>query len=580
MGVLLQAEYRLNAGVSVPCPEDGTTPDVPWFDDHIAQQAESFAASGFTALLHMPDLKTSDGCAPGADGYGPCDDYDIGSKDQCGSIPTRSGTRQQKQRKYARVKRFGMSNYSNIVNHQRMGYPGSKYEYPSATGKTNGRFPKNPQCFTMLTPTGAVVPGFVGEDPIAGPVIYDEGVYAFGNKLATVTSRPVGYVLDQLVASGDWLTRTLGSDGYRDDDVKGQVTASVRTWAHSLAMATKILIGEYVDAPQVLNDWCNATGRYAFDFPLQGNIKNMCNNNSRWDMTQLVGQGFAAVNNSAAVTFVENHDTDTDGFESVIWNKEMGYALIMAYVGYPCVYYRDYSSDPGCYGLHRYIDNQIWCHEHLAIGDLIWRQAEYQFIAFERDGNLLFTLNNDQYSWQTASGVSNFREGTRMHDYSGYNTEDFYIGPGGSWVTGIPPNVNGKGYGFWAPAGKDGPTTTVPQTDAITQTFFGAVDLDIGPAVNGVYTIPFQIFCKAGQPITMTLTADRTGWQENSGIEMQARAVASGDPTGGGFLDVTGTVKWQSTTEDGWHEFTLTGHQLPATGSHFELVVTYVAGDM
>lgn len=579
MGVILQAEYRIAAGVSVPCPNDTATPDEPWFDDHIAQQALAFAEVGFTDVLHMPDLKTSDGDAPGADGYGVCDDYDCGSKYQMGSIPTRSGTRQQKQRKYARMRRYNMRNFSNVVNHQRMGYAGSNYNYPSATGKTNGRFPKNPQCFTKLTSTGAIVPGYVGEDPIAGPTMYDEGVYAFGDKLATVTSRPAGYVLDQLVSGGDWLTRTLGSDGYRLDDTKGQVAASVKVWAHSLSMAGKRSIGEYVDAPQVLENWCQQTGCSAFDFPLQGNIKNMCNNNSRWDMRQLINCSFAALNNEAAVTFVENHDTDTDGVESVIWNKEMGYAFIMAFVGTPCVYYRDYSSDPNCYGLHPFINNQLWCRIRLAIGDLIWRQTEYQFIVFERDGHLLFTLNNDEYNWQTASGASNFKEGTRMHDYSGHNTEDFYIGPGGSWITGIPPNNNGKGYGFWAPAGQDA-TIAVHNDLPITQTFFGAADLDIAPATNAKYVIPFQIFCKAGTLITITMLADRTGWQENSGIQFQLTNVATGEAAGGGFLAVTGIVLSRSTAFDGWHEFTITGNQLPAAGSHFELEVTYVAGDM
>src|ERR1043165_6089143 len=98
MGVLLQAWYRQNASKTVPAPVDQHTPDAPWWYDHLAQQAHDLAASGFTAVLLPPVLKTNAGTFPGADGYGVFDDYDVGSKNQFYAVPTRYGTREQLQR--------------------------------------------------------------------------------------------------------------------------------------------------------------------------------------------------------------------------------------------------------------------------------------------------------------------------------------------------------------------------------------------------------------------------------------------------------------------------------------------------
>ena len=38
-------------------------------------------------------------------------------------------------------------------------------------------------------------------------------------------------------------------------------------------------------------------------------------------------------------------------------NKALAYAYIHTSEGYPCVYYRNYSTDPDCYGLNPVIDN-------------------------------------------------------------------------------------------------------------------------------------------------------------------------------------------------------------------------------
>ena len=79
MGVLLQGFFKLQGGRALPSPADGN-PAIPWWWDHLAAQARALSLAGFTAVWLPPVLKTASGSGPGADGYGPFDDYDIGSK--------------------------------------------------------------------------------------------------------------------------------------------------------------------------------------------------------------------------------------------------------------------------------------------------------------------------------------------------------------------------------------------------------------------------------------------------------------------------------------------------------------------
>src|SRR6478672_10585805 len=62
VGVLLQAAYRLRTGVSVPSPVDGDH-GVPWWWDHLADQARALRLAGFSAVLLPPVVKTSAGAS-------------------------------------------------------------------------------------------------------------------------------------------------------------------------------------------------------------------------------------------------------------------------------------------------------------------------------------------------------------------------------------------------------------------------------------------------------------------------------------------------------------------------------------
>src|SRR5262249_28141189 len=167
MGVLLEGFFfGLNSG-----------PGNFWWD-HLAGQAHDLGRSGFTVIWLPPPLKGSVGGF--SNGYDPFDDYDLGSKDQKGTIPTRYGTREALERCAAMMRANGIDIYIDLVENQRDGDAGHfNFNYKDAFGKDGGgRFPKRPFDFHP----------FVRQDP---GVFSDQ--FPFGRDLAPINGgRPTG----------------------------------------------------------------------------------------------------------------------------------------------------------------------------------------------------------------------------------------------------------------------------------------------------------------------------------------------------------------------------------------------------
>jgi alpha-amylase len=551
MGVILQATYKVPGGNTVPSPFDGNR-RTPWWWDHLASQANAFRQAGFTAIWLPPALKTNAGAFPGADGYGPFDDYDLGNKNQYFSIPTRFGARERLQRCTAIMCANGIDVYLDTVLHHRNGGNGFVYRYRGADGTAGiGRFPKDPKCFFPNVP----------RDPIAGPI---EDDFGFGDEFAPLNAKPKDYVRDGLIDAVDWQTRALDAQGYRLDDTKGLAIEFVKGLLDSKAMGGKFAVGEYFDGnPDTLNWWVwnsGMNGRAStFDFGLRFALAGMCNNGSRWNMAQLDHLGFAGHDPAHAVTFIENHDTDLNS--SIIWNKLLGYAYILTSEGYPCVYYKDYSTDPGCYGLKDSLNNLIWIHEHLANGFTQYRWKDFQFVVYERLGwpNLLVGLNNDIFNgWKTVTVQTGFGANVQLHDYSGH-AGDVWTDAQGSVTIGIPQNTNGTGYVCYSRAGLD--KQNAVQRHATTQVFEGASDLDIGPAIAGEDTRIGRIWCDAGFPVELK-------------PESAAPHLAfSLQDSAGNPVELQGGKGYTHTR--GWHTLIVTSS---ATGSTpFRLAVTYTS---
>jgi alpha-amylase len=228
--------------------------------------------------------------------------------------------------------------------------------------------------------------------------------------------------------------------------------------------------------------------------------------------------------------------------------------------GYPCVYYKDYSKDYGCYGLQPWIDNLIWIHENLANGATAYRWTDYQFVVYERTSwpNLLVGLNNDPSNWwKTVTVQTSFGANVHLHDYSGHDG-DVWTDWQGRATIGLPPNWNGLGYVCYSRSGLDraSPVERYPTT----QVFEGAEDLDIGPAIGGEAVKFARIWCDTGFPIHLK--------PESSSAELSFSAL---DPSGNAIPLDQGRGR---TRARGWHTLEVTSK---GSGPRpFTLVVTYM----
>jgi alpha-amylase len=574
MGVLLHAHYRLmgpnGQKIVMPAPVDKNTPNAPWWWDHLAHQAADFRRAGFSAVLLPPLCKTASGAAPDADGYGLFDNYDIGSKNQVFNVPTRFGDRERLQRMIAIMHACGLDVYGDVVLHQYDGGNNGTYKYAGPDGTTpNGRFPKHPSCFVGPPPRVPV-------DSVANP----QGNFGFGDMVSYMNSTPKGYMLNGATDAGDWLTRSLDLEGYRIDDTKGMAVEVVRHFLDSMSMAGRFSVGEYFDGnPSALHWWVWNSGMggrcSAFDFTLHSTIQAMCNNSSRWWMGGLQNAGYIAIDPLSAVTFVENPDTDLSYGENVMWNKILGYALILTAEGYPAVFYKDYSTDPGCYGLKPLIDNLIWIHENLAFGTTLTRWGgDQQVYVFERQGypGLLVALNNDGSNSYERTVQTSFGSNVQLHEYTGKHSDVWTDQQGRATFT-IPRSVNGQSYLCFSRTGYGQPFSLNQRQT--TQTFFGAPDLDLGPVSNGIAVSAGRIWCQNGTQIHATLAPESANWKAGAAIaleivEANGKVLASARQTStSGAARITATAD-----KSGWFELRLTGSGLQAPSS-YELSVTY-----
>jgi alpha-amylase len=502
--VLLQGFYW-----DVSSPGAGNAA-APWWWDHLSAQANALRLSGFTAVWIPPVLKGNSGGY--SDGYDPFDDYDLGSKSQKGAVPTRYGTREQLEKCCAMLRANGLNVYCDIVDNHRDGDSGDwHFQYVDAYGNPNvGRFGKS---FYDFHPN-------VTQDPDV-PLGNNENFNAFGRDLAPING-PSHWIYNGLEAAGDWLTKALDLQGYRLDDVKGISTDWLLPFLNYGAMSGKFAVGEYYDTNLgSVQYWVSTMmqGRSsAFDFPLRDQLKNMCNNPASFDMSTLDHAGLAGQDPFHAVTFVENHDTDRS--DPIVQNKALAYAYILTSEGYPCVFYKDYSTDSGCYGMASTIENLVWIHEKLASGTTVQRWKNNQVFVYERQGgpHLLVGLNNNIGYNYVLSCATGFGPNVVLHDYTGH-APDVTTDGGGNVTLNLPPAVNGQGYVCYSVPGYTGgfPVSNL----STTQEYAGAQDLDIRPADNTAYVKVCRVYAVGGQPISGALTFDTTGWTGRTQITLE-----------------------------------------------------------
>ncbi len=405
-----------------------------WYDTVSAKAAE-LQSVGFTAIWLPPPSKGASGSS--SMGYDPFDQYDIGDYNQEGTVATRFGTEQDLLNVVSTYHYYGIQVYADIVMNQMDGGAQEWNPYTNSYTYTKFTYPHHlfEKYYEYFHPNDI--------HPDNNPPYHNAD---FGPDLC----QAVQAVRSGFETWGDWLTRTVGYDGYRLDDVKQIEPGFIAEWLNYGAMAGKWAVGEFWDGSTTnVENWINQENREAsaFDFPLFFLLNSMCNTtNGSFDMTQLDHAGVAGIDPMKAVTFAENHDTDRS--DPIIYDKMMAYAYILISEGRPCVFWKDYYN----YGLKPGIDNLIWIREHLDGGTTSVLYKDGDLYVAQRNGygsapGCVLVLNDNASNWLGA-WVQVKWTNTTMHDYTGHAIDKSSDGNG--WVQlWAPP----RGYAVYAPAG-------------------------------------------------------------------------------------------------------------------------------
>lgn len=348
---------------------------------HAAQQAQSLADAGITAVWLPPAYKGASGINDV--GYGVYDMYDLGEFDQKGTVPTKYGTKAEYLAAIAAMHQAGVQVLADVVLNHRMG--ADECEQAQAVEDAgNNRNCAVSQAETISVYTKFTFPGragkystfqwnkshFDGVDWDAarkrsavfqldgkkwdGEVDSENGNYDYLMGADLDMSNPE--VVAELDRWGAWYLAETGVDGVRLDAVKHISFAFFSGWLARLRAKTGrelFAVGEYwkpdVNALQhylATADNCMSL----FDVPLHFNFHAASHGFGQYDMRHILDNTLVAANPMKAVTFVDNHDTQPgQALESWVdgWFKPLAYAItLLREAGYPCVFYGDYYGIP------------------------------------------------------------------------------------------------------------------------------------------------------------------------------------------------------------------------------------------
>jgi alpha-amylase len=451
-GVMLQAFYW-----DTPQTTSGQT----WWQV-LGGKAAELSTAGFTALWLPPAYKGS-----GANdvGYGVYDRYDLGEFNQKGTVATHYGTLAQLQNCIAALHGRNIQVYEDMVmNHltsadaqEQFSYNGQNFNvYTSFTypARANKYSTYQWHYYNFNGTQQAPNNGWYQWNP------WDFQPYANGDAYDNLLGSEIRYAdanqVNETIKWGNWMTTTLGLDGYRLDATKHMLTSFVNSWLDNVKGSSgRFAVSEaWFKNLDDLKNYASATGGRTslFDVPLHYTFQNMSSGNGAWDMRGLQFAGFTEANGPLSVSFVDNHDTDQSGgalYSPVANLKMLAYAYILTREkGYPCVFYKDYYN----YGLGAQIKTLMQVRQANAYGSAYEYTSvdDADYYAYSRAGDGthkgLMLILNDGSNARSQGITSPFKNATltdKTGNYGGTITTD------ANGYGSFP--VQGRSWSVWVP---------------------------------------------------------------------------------------------------------------------------------
>jgi len=438
-----------------------------WYT-YLAKLAPKLRDIGFDGMwIPAPSKGRSGGFSMG---YDPFDHYDLGDKDQKGTVATKFGTKDQLLRMIAVAHANGLEIYPDIVlNHMKADEHGQQktFRYMGFAGPDTGRWPKDPQHFHPNSDHRCDTGNICGDPFGFGP----DACYRDASNGGGANGK---YMRDQAREWFVWLTKQLDADGYRFDAVKHFPAYVVEDVLFNAKRDDNefFCADEFVPdhGPPDLDIWVSFTKERCgtFDFPFREALFKIVSSGGFFDIGSL--PNFQQSKRLKTVPFVNNHDSFRGPFHDSDISLELlptinpddsradvAYAAAFAVDGSPLVFYEDlivnsgddrFKADPENLQMRDYLINLIWAHQKLNFKDGAYKvpfQGSPDLLVLERTGKALIALNDNGIETLNASVQTSFGPNVTLHDYSGSNAQDITTDAEGRVTVSVPK----MSYAVW-----------------------------------------------------------------------------------------------------------------------------------
>lgn len=447
-------------------------------------------------------------------GYDIFDHYDLGDKEQKGTLATRFGNKDSLLRLIAVAHANGLEVYPDIVLNHTMGgekddaAPGDPYKrfrYVGFGGPESGRWPKDHWNFHP-NPDHECTEGDWCEQLFGPDICYLDAEHGGGGNGLYMRAKAREWFV--------WLYKQTGADGFRFDAVKHFPAYVVEDLLYNARGegTDYFAVGEFVGSRQQLDDWVEQTKNRCgtFDFPLREALAQIVREGGYFNLGGL--PNYQQGNRHKTVPFVNNHDSwrgsywdsnpgsDKHDDKTGDWRQndaeliptidpdnpraDLVYAAAFAVDGSPMVYYEDlfvndgperFNADPDNPKVRDYLINIIWAHQKLDFKDGAYKvrfQSSPDLLVVERSAKALIGLNDHGSTRLSTWVATDFGPRFKLHDYSGSSSADLETNEYGWVKISVPP----MGYAIWGPAEIRGGFS--PQRKRTTQEF--QLDDDLG----------------------------------------------------------------------------------------------------
>jgi len=313
--------------------------------------SSTIAVSGFTMVWLPPAYKGSN--AKSSVGYDVLDHYDVGEYYQAGGTFTKStrtlyGLRSELAWLIGALQSNGVVVLEDIVLNHMVGGANGGYTYTNYPTHTNA-----PQFYKTALDFH---PSTNGQNDTMFPYHND---YGFSYPPYESYSVDVDHLVPNMRLGlknwGNWLSETIGFQGWRLDFTEGVEPWYVWEWLHYRGPRSGFAFMESWELSngREMQEWLDLTGRKAaiYDSHLRELLKHMCEDGDTFDMRDLIAPSLLGLEPAYTVVYLDNQDSfrtyETNALgqatkPGIMANKPMGYSYAFHSQGLPMVFWSEY----------------------------------------------------------------------------------------------------------------------------------------------------------------------------------------------------------------------------------------------